>query len=156
MADTVDLGDGAQAKLRGPWIAFLLAIVTLGIYYLFWYYWINRELRDYGKRFARPTNPLGDSPGTSLLAITIGALIIVPPFVSVWHTFGRIKKAEELSGMEGRISEGLGFVLYLIALFLLPFEIVYAQQHLNDLWRRVAYDKNRASLQATGWHDPLA
>src|ERR671919_92189 len=72
---------GVDVKIRGPWIVFLLAIVTLGIYYLVWYYKINRELRDYGRAVGAAGT--GDSPLTSLLAVSIGWLILVPPLVSI-------------------------------------------------------------------------
>lgn len=128
MASEVRVGSGT-AKLRRPWATFFLALVTLGIYYLVWYYKINRELRDYG---------IGTSPLTSLVAITLGALIIVPPFVSLWNTLGRIQEAERKAGSETRISRGLGIILYLIALIFLPFEIPYIQEHLNNVWKRAA------------------
>lgn len=130
MAETVRIRDtGATAKIRHPVGVFALSLVTIGIYYLVWYYKINRELRDYG---------IGTSPLTSLLAITIGGLIIVPPFVSMWNTIGRIQEAERKAGSETRISRGLGFILYLIAFIFLPFEIPYIQEHLNNVWKRAA------------------
>jgi drug/metabolite transporter (DMT)-like permease len=119
----------ASVKIRSPWGVFFLALVTLGIYYVVWYYKINRELRDFG---------VGTSPLTSVLAITIGGLIVVPPFVSIWNTLGRIHQAEEKVGSTDPISRGLGFVLYLVAVFFLPFELVYMQEHLNTLWRDAA------------------
>jgi hypothetical protein len=128
MAEEVRIGNGT-AKLRRPWATFFLALVTLGIYYLVWYYKINRELRDYG---------VGTSPLTSLLAITLGGLLIVPPFVSFWNTLGRIQEAERKAGSETAISRGLGLVLYLVALIFLPFEIPYIQEHLNYVWKRAA------------------
>ena len=45
-----------------------------------------------------------------------------------------IQKAQELAGIEPKINHVLGFVLFLVALVLLPFEIPYAQGHLNRLW----------------------
>jgi hypothetical protein len=126
VAEELTVRGGAHVKVRSPWGVFFLALVTLGIYYLVWYYKINRELRDYG---------IGASPLTSLLAITIGALIIVPPFVSMWNTLGRIAEAERRAGSPVAISRGLGFILYLIALIFLPFELAYMQNHLNHLWR---------------------
>jgi hypothetical protein len=128
MAQEVEIGQG-RAKLRSPWGTFFLALITFGIYYLVWYYKINRELRDYG---------IGTSPLTSLVAMTLGALIIVPPFVSMWNTLGRIQQAEEKAGSETRISRGLGFVLYFVAVIFLPFEIPYVQEHLNNVWKRAA------------------
>ena len=73
MAEVVPVG-GGSAKLRNPWVVFLLILVTLGIYYLVWYYKTNRELVDYG---------VGDSPGLSLVAITLGGFLIVPPFATI-------------------------------------------------------------------------
>ncbi len=128
MAEQVTV-QGASMKIRSPWGTFFLALITFGIYYLVWYYKINRELRDYG---------IGTSPGTSLLAMTIGGLIIVPPFVSMWNTLGRIQQAEEKAGSETRISRGLGFILYFVAVIFLPFEIPYIQEHLNNVWRQAA------------------
>ena len=31
----------------------------------------------------------------------------------------------------------LGFILYIVAVFFLPVEVLYAQDELNKLWRRV-------------------
>jgi hypothetical protein len=120
---------GARVKIRSPWGVFFLSLVTLGIYYLVWYYKVNRELRDFG---------IGTSPLTSLIAFSIGGLIIVPPFVSIWNTLGRINEAEEKAGSPARISRGLGFVLFLIAFFFLPIELPYMQEHLNQTWRAAA------------------
>jgi hypothetical protein len=129
MAEQLTIPGGAHVKIRSPWGVFFLALVTLGIYYLVWYYKINRELRDVG---------IGTSPLTSLLAISLGWIIIVPPFVSTWNTLGRIKEAEERFRSTAELSRGLGFILYLVALIFLPFELPYMQEHLNRLWRAAA------------------
>ena len=140
MAESLQL-DGASVKIRRPWGVFLLAIVTLGIYYLVWYYKTNRELAGYG---------VGDSPGLSLVAITLGGFLIIPPFVSEWRYYRRIGEAQARAGMEHRISHVTGFVLYLLALILLPFEAVYAQHHLNRLWRHRAEEAQKAELGMRG------
>jgi hypothetical protein len=127
---------GVNVKIRHPWGVFFLGLITLGIYYLVWYYKINRELRDFGERSQTP-NPIPVEPFLSLLAITVGWIIIVPPFVSWYRTFGRIRTAQELGGVTPRVSPGLGFLLYLLAFVLLPFEMVYAQSHLNRLWQQL-------------------
>jgi hypothetical protein len=116
----------AIVRIRHPWGVFVLAIITFGIYYLYWYYATNGELRDYGIRVV---------PSLSLLAITVGGLLLVPPFVSEWRYYKRIVRAQEKAGLEERASHVLGFVLFLIALILLPFEAVYAQHHLNRVWQ---------------------
>ena len=49
MAQELEIRDSNErVKLRSPWAAALLPIITLGIYHLVWWYRINRELRDYG------------------------------------------------------------------------------------------------------------
>ncbi|HEV3477945.1 MAG TPA: DUF4234 domain-containing protein [Gaiellaceae bacterium] len=149
MAETVDVR-GLEVKVRGPWIAFLLAIVTLGIYYLYWYYVLNRDLNDYGERLEREENPLRVSPGVALLAVTVGWLIIVPPFVSMWRTMARIGRAQQLVGVQDRINHVLGFVLFLIALIFFPVEIPYAQSHVNKVWRLEAEEGTKRALGMRG------
>jgi Domain of unknown function (DUF4234) len=133
MAEQVSVR-GVDVKIRNPWLVFLWAIVTLGIYYLVWYYKVNRELRDYGR--ATGTPELGDSPLTSLLAITLGWLIVIPPFVSVYRTFGRIATAQHVAGVGREANPVLGLVLFFVALIFLPVELPYAQIELNEVWRR--------------------
>lgn len=41
-------GDGGAGKIRSFPIGLLLTIITLGIYYFFWYYLLNDELKDIG------------------------------------------------------------------------------------------------------------
>jgi len=67
------------------------------IYLLFWWYYINCELRDYG-RVKRVD--LGTSPRNSVLAIAVGWIIIVPPILSTVRTFRRIQFAQKLAGVE--------------------------------------------------------
>lgn len=133
MARKVDVR-GVEIKLRRPWVAFVLAIVTLGIYYLYWYYVANSDLNEHGETLEEPSNPLRVSAGLATLAVSVGWLLIIPPFISQWRFYRRIQKAQELAGIEPKINHVLGFVLFLVALVLLPFEIPYAQGHLNRLW----------------------
>lgn len=64
-----------RAKIRSPWAAALLPLITFGIYHLVWWYRINREMRDYGKAKGYD---LGQNPTNSVLALFPGGLIIVP------------------------------------------------------------------------------
>jgi ABC-type transport system involved in cytochrome c biogenesis permease subunit len=141
---------GVEIKLRRPWVAFFLAIVTLGIYYLYWYYASNSDLNEYGERLDKESNPLQVSAGIALLAITVGGLLIVPPFVSQWRFYKRIRKAQELVGIEEKINHVVGFLLFLVALVFLPFEIPYAQRHLNRLWEHEASEQEQRELGLRG------
>jgi hypothetical protein len=127
----------AEAKIRHPLAVFLLALVTLGIYYLVWYYKVNRELRDLGRAVGEEDR-LGRSPTTSLMAMLFGWIVIVPPFVSIYRTFRRIEAGQEVNGTTQRVSPLLGFVLFLIGLIFLPVEVIYAQSELNRVWRAEA------------------
>jgi len=126
MAEEFQVGT-TYVKIRNPFAVFVLAIVTLGIYYVVWYYKVNRELRD--------AAGIDVSPVTAILAITIGWVIIVPPFVSWYRTFERLQQAQRQAGLATEVNPILGFVLYLVALYLLPVELLYAQDELNKLWR---------------------
>ena len=126
MAEEFQVGT-TYVKIRNPFGVFVLAIVTLGIYYVVWYYKVNRELRD--------AAGINVSPVTAILAITIGWVIIVPPFVSWYRTFERLQQAQRQARLATEVNPILGFVLYLVALYLLPVELLYAQDELNKLWR---------------------
>jgi hypothetical protein len=123
-------GASSTAKIRSPWAAAILPIVTLSIYYFVWYYKINREMADLGRARGK-TDELGDSPGKSLLAATLGALIIVPALVSTYNTAKRIQAAERLSGIES-LNGWLALVLYIV---IAPAFWAYQQSELNKLWR---------------------
>jgi hypothetical protein len=128
-------GAEKPAKIRSPWAPALLPIITLGIYLFFWWYFINREMADYGK--AKGSNELGDSPGKSVLAITLGALIIVPAIISIINTFKRAQKAQQLAGQEP-LNGWIGLILYIV---LSPAFFAYLQSGLNNVWRTLAQEQ---------------
>lgn len=125
-------GAGASAKVRSPVAVAILTVVTLGIYLLFWWYYINREMADYGR--AKGTAELGDSPGKSTLALFPGALVIVPAIWTTVTTFQRVQAAQRLSGQQP-LNGWLALVLYLV---LSPAFYAYMQSGLNGVWRAQA------------------
>jgi len=124
-------GGPATAKVREPLGVALLDLVTLGVYGFFWYYRVHRELADLGK--AHRTSELGDSPGTSLLALVPGFLLIVPLVVSLWNAPQRVEAAQRLTGVpeSQRVNGVLAFVLMLIVF---PAGAAYVQAQLNRVW----------------------
>jgi hypothetical protein len=129
MAEEVQIaGTGSTAKTRDPLGVALLVLVTLGIYWFVWYYKANREMADLGR--ARGTDELGDSPGTSLLAVTLGALIIVPAIVSLYNTFQRTQAAARLMGVEP-LNGWIALAFYLFLGIGFP---AYLQSGLNKVW----------------------
>jgi Domain of unknown function (DUF4234) len=130
-------GTSAKAKIRHPLVAFALVFLTLGIYYLVWYYKVNRELRDLGRATGEEAR-LGQRPFTSLLAITVGWILVVPPFVSFYRTMQRIEAAQEIGETRERMNIWIGSALYVIGLFALPVEVIYVQSEMNRIWRERA------------------
>ena len=133
MAQEVKIpGTDATAKIRNLFAVAILPIVTIGIYFFFWWYFIHRELRDYGR--AKNTDELGTSPGTSLLAVTLGALIIVPALVSIYRGFKRVQAAQRLAGVE-QLNGWIGLILFLV---FSPALNAYIQSGLNAVWQKEA------------------
>jgi len=86
----------AVAKARRPWAVAILCVVTLGVYAWVWYYKVNREMRDFGS--ARADRQLAESnPGRSLLAITVGGLLVIPPLISLVRMTGRVQNVQRLA-----------------------------------------------------------
>jgi hypothetical protein len=130
MAEEVTIqGAGSSAKIRNPLAVVALGIVTLGIYFFFWYYFVNRELKDFGQ--AHGTEECGTSPGTSLMAVVFGWIIIVPPFISIYKSFKRMNAASGIAGSGDGFDAGLGILLWI---FLSPIAMYLFQQNLNKVW----------------------
>jgi hypothetical protein len=132
MAEEVAIPDvDYRPKIRSPWAVALLPFVTFGIYQLVWYYKINKEMASLGRARGK-TDELGDSPGKSLLAVTLGALVIVPAIISVVHTFQRVQATQRLLRGGELLNGWLALVLYLV---LSPAMFAYMQSGLNSSWQ---------------------
>ena len=128
MAEEIQIaGSSEKAKIRNPLAPALLPFVTLGIYFLVWYYKINKEMAEMGR--ARNTEELGTSPTTSLMAVLFGWIIIVPPFLSVYNTWKRKCTAENMTGQDG-MEAGLGFLLTIL---ISPVGYYIMQRDLNNV-----------------------
>lgn len=120
-------GANDQIKVRGPvWVG-VFSLVTLGIYAIYWIYVTAKHLRDLGNAKGRD---LGQQPGMTLLAITLGWLIIVPPLVAIYRQAKRIQQAQMLAGVQP-MNGWLALVLYLV---LSPVFFAYEQSELNKAW----------------------
>jgi cbb3-type cytochrome oxidase subunit 3 len=106
-------------KTRNPWGVFLLSIITLGIYGLWWYYTINREVRDYDRS-------IEVEPGLSVLA----QFVPIVNFVSIFRSGERINTAQRSAGSTAQCSPLVGFLL----VFVLGTWIVYYQSQINKVW----------------------
>jgi len=127
-------GTGSEVKVRSPWAAALLPIVTLGIYHLVWWYKINKELKEYGEAKGYD---LGKEPVNSLLALFPGGIIVIPALITYWRGTKRIMGAARLSGQEP-VNGWLSIILYIL---LAPAFWAYLQVSLNHLWEQEAEAK---------------
>ena len=141
MAELVDIDAGRPAKIRNVVAVAVLSVVTLLIYLFFWWYFVNRELADYGR--VKGTAELGDSPGKSVLAITLGALVIVPAVWTTVTTFQRIQKLQRLTGQATPINGWIGLIL---AVVITPALYAYMQSGLNSSWRAAAEGRTASAV----------
>lgn len=150
--------DGRSYRLVRPLGVFALSVVTLGLYWLYWYYRVNDHVRMVLRNYA--IRPL-----ISTLAITgmfvAGPLVVLAIWVEWWwmlavggllvlmgwtgflHTGRRVATAQEQIGVEPS-SAGLALLLYVVAGFLGGS---YLQAGLNRAWTKAAGDE-RARLAA--------
>jgi hypothetical protein len=124
-------GTQSEVKVRSPWAAALLPIITLGIYHLVWWYKINKELKEFGEAKGRD---LGQNPTNSVLALFPGGIIIVPALVTYWRGTKRVMGAARLAGKEP-VNGWISILLYLI---IAPAFWAYLQVSLNHIWEQEA------------------
>lgn len=123
MAELVTI-DGQTYKKRNPLGVLGLSFITLGVYWWYWYYTINDELR----RFERDDTI---RPGIALLAVTLGWLVIVPPFISIYNTSLHVVKDQQRLGIAQQLSPAINVILLL---FVGITTGIYTQEHLNRIW----------------------
>jgi hypothetical protein len=131
VAQEVLIGDGAsRAKLRNPWAVGGLLLITLGIYGIFWWYYVNREMRDYGRATGYD---LGQNPGNSALALFPGGLIIVPALITYWNGVKRMQATQRVAGVSP-LNGWIALILLIVLSIAFP---PYLQSEMNKAWRTV-------------------
>jgi hypothetical protein len=123
MAETVTI-DGERYLRRDALGVAALSVVTLGIYFFYWYYKVNDEAR----RYLRDESI---SPGVALLAVLLGWIVIVPPFVSGYRTAERVLRMQERSPARPKMSPPIALIFMLLVGIVYPW---YVQDGLNDVW----------------------
>jgi Domain of unknown function (DUF4234) len=127
MAELVSI-QGQRYLKRNPLGVLGLSFITIGIYYLHWYYQVNDELC----RFERDETI---SPVRSLMAIIFGWIIIVPPFIAMYNTAKHVQAVEQRLAVQPQLEPALVIV---IMLFVSIGNGVYIQEHLNRIWDRTS------------------
>ena len=145
MAETVTI-EGQTYLKRNPLGVLGLTVITLGIYFLYWYWKINDELRLYKRDESI-------SPTRSLMAMLFGWLIIVPPFIAMYNTAKHVQDAEQLLGVQPQLEPALTIVFLL---FVAIGNTIYVQEHLNRIWDRASVSKDLPTSGASGLPMPPA
>jgi mannose/fructose/N-acetylgalactosamine-specific phosphotransferase system component IIC len=127
MAETVVI-EGQQYLKRSPLVVLGLSFITFGIYFAYWYYKVNDEIR----RFEHDETI---SPVRSLMALIFGWIIIVPPFIAMYNTAKHVQAIEERMAIQPQLEPALAIV---IMLFVAIGNGIYIQEHLNRTWDRAA------------------
>jgi hypothetical protein len=130
-------GQGVTGKHRNPVLVWLVwPIITLGIYSLYWWYKINDE--------ARRLDPSIDvNPVMSLLALFPGAIIIVPPFVTIYRTGERLRSMQRAAGETPSVLPIVGLILG----FFFSLYALYYQISLNEIWSRLGNPPENTPVQ---------
>jgi Domain of unknown function (DUF4234) len=123
--------EGARATIRNPVALWILTLLTLGILGAFWWYGINREVRDVSRALGRP---LGNSPVFMAVLAGLWPLAWIPAVISIYLGSRWIRTLEEGVGTSGRIRPVLAALLFP----LLFVHVIYVQRSVNEVWRRAA------------------
>ena len=127
MAETVTI-EGQPYLKRNPLGVLGLMVITLGIYFLYWYWKINDELRVF-------EHDESISPTRSLMAMLFGWILIVPPFIATYNTAKHVRGVEERMAIQPVLEPALVIVIMLLFSF---GNGVYVQEHLNRIWDRAS------------------
>jgi hypothetical protein len=127
MAETVTVGGQSYLK-RNPLGVLGLSFITIGIYFLYWYYKVNQEIQTFEQDATM-------SPVRSLMGMIFGWIIIVPPFIAMYNTAKHVQDVEGRLAIQPQLEPAL--VIVLMFLFSLGNGL-YIQEHLNRIWDRGA------------------
>ncbi|MCW2795493.1 DUF4234 domain-containing protein [Nocardioides sp.] len=121
----VPVGAGTPGQIRSTGMCILLAIVTFGIYSLFWYYKTHEEMKRYS----------GVGLGGAVALIITIVVGIVTPFITSAEVGGLYERAGKPKPVSG--STGLW---YFPGAFIIVGPLVWfikTNGALNDFWRSV-------------------
>ncbi len=125
-----------EVKLRSPVAVWFLGAITFGIYYWYWFYKVNEEA-------AILSNDENANPGLSLLAATLGAILIVP---AIWTHITTANRVGRATGYPAGTLAKVCFTVIPIVNIFYPF---YIQGKLNKYGRKQRADMHSRSMAAT-------
>ena len=139
-------------RVRNPLGVFALSVVTLGAYWVYWYYAVNDDIRMFLRNYSiRPLVStlaiVGLFLATPIVALAVltevwwllavAMVLLIVAFVGFFHTGRRVITAQQQAGVQPS-SAGVALALYVFAGF---FGGSYLQAGLNRAWTRAADDE---------------
>jgi hypothetical protein len=125
VVNRMPITEATLGKDRSPASVLGLSIVTLGIYYIVWYYKINNEIRHHDP-------DIKVSPGWAAAAISVGAILLfIPPLVSSYTTAARIRQMQLDDGATETISPVVALLLHIFLGIGYP---LYIASQLREHW----------------------
>ncbi|WP_142242139.1 hypothetical protein [Mycolicibacterium sp.] len=94
-----------------------------------WWYRINRELRDLNRRYPLCGN--GPGPVSQTLMVTVGWLLILPPFIAIFRACAHTRRAQHRAGCRGSAMPPWAAPFLVLCPPLLVFHL---QRELNKVW----------------------
>jgi hypothetical protein len=116
---------GTLPKHRNPYAVCALGMATLGLYWVWWVYTINRELKAYDERIAC-------RPAISAVAVVVGAPFGVPQFLAIENTAARIARAQAAAGLPRTCDPPTAVLMWLC----FGVGVLYLQDELNKVVAR--------------------
>lgn len=111
-----------KGEVRNPTTVWLLALVTCGLYGLYWYYTMGNELKNYLQD--QELNPVMDI----VIGLVCGLYMLYLPI-----KYGKlIQQAQVRAGMTNAEDQGVKFLLFM---FLCSFGYSKMQEELNKIWQ---------------------
>jgi hypothetical protein len=109
--------------------AFIVALAASLLISLPWWYRINRQLRDLDRSY--DSHKAGIRPLRSLLMMTVGWLVLAPPFIAVFRVGRHIQRAQARAAQPVTV-----WSPWILApgLLLSPVLFAYLQRELNKIW----------------------
>jgi len=113
-------GTATLGRDRTPGSIVLLSLITFGVYYLYWYATINREIRDHNPEIQ-----------VDLWWVVIAALFPVSCIVTAFCTAERIRQMQLDEGATQAINPVLAMLLF--SFFWIGYPL-YVSSHLREHW----------------------
>jgi hypothetical protein len=110
-------------KVRSPAAVIIFSIITFGIYALYWYYQLGREMKEYNGSGLGPVANL-------LLGIFVGIVLVFTIPNDVKATYEAAGKMTNISALTGfwNLIPFVGWIIW----------VVKVQSRLNILWAEAA------------------